>query len=381
MNNRDMKKLPIFNYNITNQGERLDVYIEGSIVDAESQELMREWWGDETSVSFKSFRTDILNSGLKNIRITINCFGGQIGETEAICAFITELENTGYSIEGKGLGFVCSSATKILSTITNSKISKNSWYMIHNASMYFGYMDADTVERSAAILRKFNNNVRDFYVDLTQLESSQIQTWMSEETWFTGAEAVQHGFVKALIEDDYKEDFKPINKADWNFKNQNPLNVYNSFVNKPTPLQEDNNNSNNIDMKNLATLIGTAISNVFAGYNVTPKNAGDAAFNPESITNAVNEALKEFKPEIDQEQVTTAVNAFFTDGLPQNIIDQITNAVKLPEVTPFNLKEDEGFKAFEKRVEEVENKILNGVGASQPPKNEDASKYEGVSFS
>lgn len=61
-----MKKLPIFNYHITNQGgERLDVYIDGTIVDAESQEMMREWCGNETSVSFKSFRTDILNSGLK----------------------------------------------------------------------------------------------------------------------------------------------------------------------------------------------------------------------------------------------------------------------------------------------------------------------------
>ena len=378
MNNRDMKKLPIFNYNITNQGERLDVYIDGTIVDAESQEFYKEWWNDDTSVSFKSFRTEIMNSGLRNIRITINSFGGQIGDAMAMHDFIVQLENDGYEIETIGMGMICSAATYPLSASKNSKISKNSWYMIHNVSG-FAWGDVNEVEKQAKSLRSFNDNIRDFYVNLTGKSTDQVEEWMNAETWFTGPQAVENGFVKSLT--NQEKELQPINKADWNFKNQNPLNVYNSFVNKPTPLQEDNNNSNNIDMKNLATLIGTAISNVFAGYNVTPKNAGDAAFNPESITNAVNEALKEFKPEIDQEQVTTAVNAFFTDGLPQNIIDQITNAVKLPEVTPFNLKEDEDFKKFETRIGEVENKILNGVGASNPPKNEDASKYEGVSFS
>lgn len=370
-----MKKLPIFNYNITNQGERLDVYIEGNIVDAETQDILKDWYGDETSVSFKSFRTDILNSGLKNIRITINCFGGQVGETEAICSFIKELENSGYSIEGKGIGFVCSSATKILSSITNSKISKNSWYMVHNASMYFGYMDVNTAERAAAVLRKFNDNVRDFYVDITQLEQTQIQTWMDAETWFTGAEAVQYGFVKALIEDDYKEDLKPINKADWNFKNQNPLNVYNSFVGTPP----ENNLNNNTDMNKLATLLGTAISNALTGFTVTPKNAGDSAFTPESITNAVTEALKDFTPEIEQEQLTSAVNNFFANGLPENMITQITDAVKpSEEPTPVNLSDDDAFKKALNRIEELEKKSLTNVHGSTPPKNE--FEMEGFSF-
>ena len=68
-----MKKFPIFNYKISNQGgERLDVYIDGVIVDAETQEIYREWFNDQTSVSFKSFRTEIIDSGVKNISITIN---------------------------------------------------------------------------------------------------------------------------------------------------------------------------------------------------------------------------------------------------------------------------------------------------------------------
>lgn len=379
-NNRGMKKLPIFNYHITNQGgERLDVYIEGSIVDAESQEMMREWFGDETSVSFKSFRTDILNSGLKNIRIIINCFGGQIGETEAICSFIEEIENSGYSVEGKGVGFVCSSATKILSKIKNSKISKNSWYMIHNASMYFGYMEVNTAEKATATLRKFNDNVRDFYVDLTQLDASQIQAWMDAETWFTGEEAVKNGFVKALIEDDYTEEYKPINKTDWHFKNQNPLNVYNSLVDKPKPVNNNENLIQNLDMKNLATLIGNAINSALANFNIVPKEGGEGVenqFTPETITNSVTKALEGYEPPAPtDEQIQTAITNFFTNGLPENIVTQITNTVK-----PVDFKESEDWTKISNRIEDLEKKVVNRQTPVQTPSNEDSKKYDGVSF-
>ena len=122
---RGMKKLPFFNYKISNQGnEHLDVYIDGVIVDAETQEIYKEWFGDNTSVSFKSFRNEILESGIKNISITINSFGGQIGDAMAMHDFIQQLENDGYNIETIGIGMVCSAATYILSASKNSKITK-----------------------------------------------------------------------------------------------------------------------------------------------------------------------------------------------------------------------------------------------------------------
>lgn len=375
-----MKKLPIFNYNITNQGERLDVYIDGIIVDAETQEIYKNWFDDETSVSFKSFRTEILNSGLKNIRITINSFGGQIGDAMAMHDFIKQLENDGYEVETIGMGMICSAATYPLSASKNSKISPNSWYMIHNVSG-FAWGDVNEIEKQAKSLRSFNDNIRDFYVNLTGKSKEQIEEWMDAETWFTGPQAVENGFVKSTT--DQESELQPINKADWQFKNQNPMNVYNSFVNKPQQNQ-DKNLFTNIDMKNLAQLIGVAVSNAFANFTVTPKPAeGGENSNTDPVTNedlsmVITNAISGINFE---EHITNAVNEHFKDGLPENILSQITNAVKPAEQSPFNLLEDEGFQAMEKRVEKVENKILNGVGAAQPPKNEDASKYEGVSFS
>ena len=65
-----MKKLPIFNYHIENQSaDRLDVFIDGTIVDAETKEWLAEWYNEHSSVSFKSFRNEVISSGIKNIRI------------------------------------------------------------------------------------------------------------------------------------------------------------------------------------------------------------------------------------------------------------------------------------------------------------------------
>ena len=51
------EQIQIFNYSLTNQAnDSLDVHIDGDIVDAPTQEIYKNFYGDETSVSFKSFR-------------------------------------------------------------------------------------------------------------------------------------------------------------------------------------------------------------------------------------------------------------------------------------------------------------------------------------
>lgn len=368
-----MKKLPIFNYNITNQGNRLDVFVDGTIVDAETQEILKNWYGEETSVSFKSFRQAVLDSGIRNISITVNSPGGQIFEASAIHDFIQQLETDGYDVETIGIGMICSAATYILSASKKSKISKNAYYMIHNVSGGV-WGDVNDIEKYAIQLRTFNNNIRDFYVNLTGKTPEDIEALMNAETWFYGQQAVDNGFVKSLISEQNPTTI--INQADWIFKNTAPLNVYNSFVGTPPP--PDNNLNNNTDMTNLATLLGTAISNALNGFTVTPKNAGDSAFTPESITNAVSEALKDFKPEIEESQLSTAVSNFFANGLPENMITQITAAVTPTEPTPVNIADDEAFTAVVDRVQKLEESALKNIGKSNPPKNE--FDMEGFSF-
>lgn len=349
-----MKKFPIFNYKISNQGgERLDVYIDGVIVDAETQEIYREWFNDQTSVSFKSFRTEIIDSGVKNISITINSFGGQIGDAMAMHDFIQQLENDGYNIETIGIGMVCSASTYILSASKNSKISKNAYYMIHNVSGY-AWGDVNEVEKTAKNLRKFNDNIRDFYVNLTGKSANQIEEWMNAETWFYGKEAVDNGFVKNLVSEQSPKN--AINQNDWMFKNQNPLLAYNSFV----PKNEDFN-IKNLDMNKFVE----AIVNAFKTNNlvVTEENKPAEPLTVENLTGALNKAFEGLQTEPSEESIQNAVNKLFEKGLPENILTQITNAVK---PAPVNLKEDETIVDFEKRLSDVENKVVKNVGGAKP---------------
>lgn len=360
-----MKNNPIFfNYNVTNSGERLDVFIDGTIMDSETQDLWRRWFDDETSVSFKSFRTEILDSGLKNIRITINSFGGQIGDAMAIHDFIVQLENEGYAIETIGLGMVCSAATYVLSAAKNSKISPNSYYMIHNVSGGI-YGDVDEVEQYAKTLRNFNNNIRDYYVNLTGKTANQIQEWMKAETWFTGVQAVENGFVNAST--DQKEEFKAVNTADFNFKNKSALVAFNSIANKPTPPSEDPEKLiQNLDMNKLIE----GIVNAFKAGNliVTDKEKKPETLTVENLTSALNEAFKDvdLEPKTPtDEQVNTALTNFFKNGLPENMISQITNAVK-ENVTTEKFEESETWTNLKKDVDDLSEKVAKNAGQAKP---------------
>ncbi|WNI34688.1 ATP-dependent Clp protease proteolytic subunit [Chryseobacterium sp. SG20098] len=263
-----------------------------------------------------------------------------------------------------------------LSAAKNSKISPNSWYMIHNVSG-FAWGDVNEVERQAKNLRNFNNTIRDFYSNLTGKSKETIEEWMNNETWFTGAQAVENGFVSKTT--DQKEEFKPINQADWSFKNKNALNVFNSIAaTPPVPVEDPKNFNQNLDMKNLATLIGNAINTALANFNIVPKEGEGAEnnFTPETITNAVSTALEGYEPPAPtDEQVQNAISNFFTNGLPENILTQISDSVK-----PVDFKESEDWKNTVDRIGDIEGKISNGFKPAKTPENDESKKYEGISF-
>ena len=377
-----MKKLPFFNYKISNQGnEHLDVYIDGVIVDAETQEIYKEWFGDNTSVSFKSFRNEILESGIKNITITINSFGGQIGDAMAMHDFIQQLENDGYNIETIGIGMVCSAATYILSASKKSKITKNAYYMIHNVSGGV-WGDVNEIEKYAKSLRNFNNNIRDFYASLTGKPTNQIEEWMNAETWFYGQDVADNGFVKEVIGE--KSPTNKINKSDWTFKNINPLNAYNSFVGG-NPENTEDNLIQNLDMNKIVE----AIVNAFKAKNLVVTDAGQNAepLTAENLTGALNEAFKgiDLEPKApSEEQVSNALTEFFKNGLPENMISQITNAVK-ENVKPENFKDSEEWKGVENRLKDIEEKAAKNFGQAKPKNSGGSgeSKYdkEDIGFS
>ncbi len=367
-------QLQIFNYKIQNVSDNiLDIYIDGAIVDAETQEIYKNWYGDTTSVSFKSVRDEVINSGKKNINFWVNSYGGHVGDAMAIHDWIVNLENNGYVVNTKGLGMICSAATYILSASKNSSISKNSYYMIHNVSGGI-WGDVNDIENYSQTMRKFNDTIVDYYTNLTGKNKQVVQDWMNAETWFTGSEAVANGFVVNLLEN---QDFtNNISASAFPYKNVAAMNLYNSFVKKDN---ENNFNPENVDMNKFVQQIVDA----FKAQNLVVAKEGETAkpMTVENLTNALSEAFKDFKPEPTEEQMSNSVANFFKDGLPENIANQIglaiTDAIK---DLPTNLSVEK----LTKDLEAVQEEIANNKGGAKPPKNagENDGKYnhEGISF-
>ncbi len=225
------KSIDVFNFSFVNSAdESVDVHIDGEIVDASTQQIMRDWWGDETSVSFKSFRDEITKSPAKTLNVYINSYGGHVGDAMAIHDLLVDLQNQGKTVNTKGRGIIASAATYILMAGNNSEMSKNSWFMIHNASGGV-YGDVNIVENYARSLRKFNDATRDFYASATGIPKENITKMMNAETWMTAEEAKEKGFVKSVSGGVSFTNTIP--KENWHYSNRAVLNAYNSSVTKP----------------------------------------------------------------------------------------------------------------------------------------------------
>lgn len=328
--------LTVFNYSVKNQSDNtVDIHVDGYFVDSPSLEMSRNYWGDETSVSYKSFR-DSIPADVKTINLKINSGGGHVGDAMAIHDFLAELEDKGVTVNREGRGIVASAATYPLMG-KNSSLSANCLLMIHEVSGY-AYGDVSTMENQVKALRKFNNLIVDFYVRETGLSKKEVENMMKAETWMNATEAKDYGFVKNTGP---KADItNQIPKEKWPFQNTAILNTYtNFFTPKNTPemditkIQEAIQNgfnslaeklglkekTNDETVKNAFTEFSQSITNALADVKPTDEKALQ-----DLVTNAVTEAMKNVG---ENDSIKQAV-ANHLKELPENFTKAITEATK-----------------------------------------------------
>ncbi len=361
-----MNKLCIYNFQVKNfSNETFDLFIDGELVDAETEDIYKEFFNDSTSTSFRTIRDKILNSNPKILNIHINSPGGSVVEAMATHDFIQELKSKGVVVNGYGIGIVASASTYILSGCTNSYITPNSTYMIHNLSGRVSGTIRD-VENYFNTMKTYDDLVKDFYSNITGKSKEQITQWMDAETFFTGKQAVENGFVKSLSEEKtFTNEWKP---DYFQFGNNEVFKVYNSY--KTSNL--------NLDMNKIAE----ALANVFKNFGFIENGTGQKNITPiteESFKNSINDALKDIVIEPTEEQLSNALTNFFKDGLPENITKQISNVV---ENATKELPTNEKITEFENELEAVKNELANSKGGARSRNTGSKNKYEheGISF-
>ncbi len=156
------------------------------------EDVGERWFGGVTA---KDFAQELRALGkVETIDVRINSYGGDVFDGLAIhrqlvdhpARVITHID-----------GIAASIASIIAMAGEEIVISESGFMMIHNAwGVSIG--TAEDMRTTADILDGTTASLRDVYVARTKGEASAIKRWMDAETWFTGAEAVEHGFADRI---------------------------------------------------------------------------------------------------------------------------------------------------------------------------------------
>lgn len=109
-------------------------------------------------------------------------------------------------------GLAASAASFIAMGADEIEIVEGGFIMIHNALSFmdvFGHFNIDdledlktTIDREMTLHGQINESIANDYISKTGNPKAQIETWMSEETWFTAEEALENNFVDRVYDGD-----------------------------------------------------------------------------------------------------------------------------------------------------------------------------------
>lgn len=154
-------------------------------------------WFDEGGVSAAQFAKDLKALGsVKSIDLRLNSEGGLVNDARAMYTLLTQ-HKAKVTVYIDGLA--ASAASFLAMAGEQIHIAESGFFMIHNArGVTRG--TADDHEANTKLLRSFDAEIRKTYADRTGVSVAKVKEWMDAETWFTGAEAMEHGFASHLME-------------------------------------------------------------------------------------------------------------------------------------------------------------------------------------
>ena len=152
-----------------------------------------DWWEGNTAEEFKQ---QLNRAGaVSNIHMDVHSLGGFLQDGLPIHNMLLEHPA---KVTATVQGYAASMMSAILMAADTIKAHESVWIMIHNA--HGGILgSAEDMEREAEWLHKTNAMAANIYAKRTGLSLEKIQEMMAAETWLTGTEAKELGFVDELI--------------------------------------------------------------------------------------------------------------------------------------------------------------------------------------
>lgn len=157
------------------------------------------WWGDE--VTPRQFAEELAGLGaLDEITVRINSGGGDVFAAQAIG---NQLESSGAAVTAKIDGLCASAATIVACHCGKVVAANDSTYMVHPVRMgAHGYYGAKELQKYIEALDAIRENIVGLYEKKTGRTRDEVSEWMDETSWWTAAQAKEHGFVDELVDEE-----------------------------------------------------------------------------------------------------------------------------------------------------------------------------------
>ncbi|RWQ16101.1 head maturation protease, ClpP-related [Mesorhizobium sp.] len=176
-------------YRVVARGaDRAEIYVYGPIG--------MSFWDD--GVSAAQFQKDLkaLGSAIKTIDLRINSEGGDVMDARAMYTLLVQHQA---KVIAHIDGLAASAASFLAMAGDEIEISEGGFFMIHNSRMT-ARGGADDFRRAADLLDQVDVTICDTYCARSKKDPGKVKKWMDDETWFTGKEAVEHGFADKMVE-------------------------------------------------------------------------------------------------------------------------------------------------------------------------------------
>ncbi len=314
----------------------------------------QSWWEDRVTPTLFNKELEELGD-VPEIVVRINSGGGDVFAANAI---YTRLKDHNAHITVKVDGWAASAATIIAMAGDKIQIARNGVFMIHDPAMtVWDTYRAEDFEKLAAELKVIKQSIVNTYAMKTGKEAEEIETLMSEETWWTGNEAVQNGFCDELLFESSKTVVENSQKV---IVNEVPIDV-SKFRTIPTAILNSRENPSCLDNsanKEKEEEKMAENSTKPAGADITTVEALKAAY-PDLVASIRNEAAEGERSRIKaiKDMALEGFEDIVESAMFENPITAEQAAVKI-----INEQKKVGGKYLSDREKDAEDAQTNRVG-------------------
>jgi len=352
----------------------------------------RPWWDESEKVVQNEFIKELNNQGGKNLRLRINSVGGDVFAAHTILTNIKLYkEKYNAKIISQIDGLAASAATIIMTGADIIMAPSYASIMIHDPLIFlFGYYSGADLQKATNAWASIKESILNAYSLKFNKDREELNQIMSTETWMTGEEAKEKGYVDELMFKESDDDMLAVSndnnylfvagvKHDLSIFKHKPI-FNNSVIQHP--VMNKNQDVNNIQSKNEGGTKEVEIKNVEDLKKAYPDLVNDiinttkdeSAKNERERLKAIDEIANSLSPELvtnakygekvmnAQELAFEAIKNDAKKGV--NYLDDVKNDMQSSNssnVTVNPKSQDQEVK--EKASEEVVNSMVEGANS------------------